>query len=129
MKAAIHLQAKPSWLWGSIMCRRALSVWGHFSTLGFYLCFCLVVWVFFFSCCCAGCAGCWWGPGCQEQWGWAVVPGYEPKPSTHGSDLLADGRGYPSWDTAPCWLGSPLSKGGFLVGVVWVGRAVCVARL
>lgn len=35
MKAAIHLQAKPSWLWGSTMFSGALSVWGHFSSLGF----------------------------------------------------------------------------------------------
>lgn len=34
-KAVVHLQAKPSCLWGSTMCRGALSVWGHFSSLGF----------------------------------------------------------------------------------------------
>lgn len=101
---------------------------GPFQLFGVLLCF---VWWFgvFFPVAVLVVLGAGGVLGARSSGAGQWCQAYEPKPSAHGSDLLADGRGYPSWDTAPCWLGSPLSKGGFLVGVVWVGRAVCVARL
>lgn len=73
IKAVIHLQAKPSCLWGCTTCRAALSVWGHFSSLGF--CYALLGGVFFLFLC-------WVLVGSQ-------VPGAAP---AQGSELGSDAR-------------------------------------
>lgn len=52
-----------------------------------------------------------WG----RQWGWQWCQAHEPDPTAHGSASLPMAA---CWDTAPCWLGSPLSKAGFAGGVL-----------
>lgn len=93
MKAVIHLQAKPSHLWGSTMCHGALSVWGHFSSFvdlkHFRVFLCFVVLIVLGA---GGAQGSGAGQCCQA---------HEPDSAAPGSDLLADGKGYQCRDTAP----------------------------
>lgn len=79
IKAVIHLQAKLSCLWGCTMCRAALPVWGHFSSLGFVM----VCWVGLFSVSVLGAGGV---PGarsspCSGQWAGQQCQAHEPKPA------------------------------------------------
>lgn len=102
---------------------------GPFQLFGFLLCF--VWWGLFFpvSVLIVLGAGGVLGAPAQGSGAGQWCQAHEPKPAAYGSDLLADGKGYPCWNTAPCWLGSPRAKRALLVKcwVSQVGQTVCMA--
>lgn len=119
----IHLQAKPSCLQGSTMCRGALSVLAPFQPFLVFVMLCLVRFYLPVSVLIVLGAGDVPGarsPPAQGSGAGQWCPACEPKPAAHGSDLLAAGKGYPCWDRAP-------EHSGLYCRVPRGGPAVCRA--